>query len=795
MRSRRSPLGRRSPLRRSPRSRSPYRKQQQQPPAEYAKSESEWETDTEPPTDTEEAEGKEPSETRPTEENKENLGIKENGEAPEKKETGDSGDKEAKVDDGDGSHDDVLKLDATAEVDEFSKFLNEFEDELRTEKKAAVPPAAAAAAPAVAAASAGGPAEDTANKAAKRSRPETERKVVDGKRLRKKVKAVKNRELTPSMSPEGGEAYHHRRQSPLRFDSFNRSPIRGSRVGGRSSADRRGPEVRTDRRLEPGRLERRPDERRLDERRTNERRADERRLDERRLDERRLDERRPDEKRPGDRWQEDRSSEGRRRDGGSQPTDRRSQESNVEPKESLEEREARESREYEERLARLSSPERQRLEARKKKFLNKGEVKADKPTKILLKSSNEEPSTGTTRRIEQVAKRRELERLESDEGLSLDISDTMDMFTEEPVKPAKAAPVTDLRVRLHKKMKMKEQQQPPAPPHHQQQELTSQGARERLKRARQTDQPQLGEEEEEEDMLGPVEPSNKRRVVPPGSSATRSEDDGSPSPPPRTRQSSGDTRRVLVVKESSVSVSPTAAEIRILTGSSPRKSGIKESLHLRLGDKLEPEPTGVAKEFEFTEDEILAEMIRQKEKREKRRRKEIRLLLREEKEERKKEGRKKEERKKEEKKKLKKKKKQRRRSGSLEESGGEEKAAAPAGDDPGSDSGEELFKYFEENHQPLTSSGEKRIVSKIRRSSGESGRVSRSSVRSSSPELTLGGRLGKKIKTEKTAKKKQSSLDVAGEESEVDILEKMKKKNARRLQRIKEIEEDRRLHS
>jgi hypothetical protein len=29
----------------------------------------------------------------------------------------------------------------------------------------------------------------------------------------------------------------------------------------------------------------------------------------------------------------------------------------------------------------------------------------------------------------------------------------------------------------------------------------------------------------------------------------------------------------------------------------------------------------------------------------------------------------------------------------------------------------------------------------------------------------------------------------------VDILEKMKKKNARRLQRIKEIEEDRRLHS
>ena len=37
--------------------------------------------------------------------------------------------------DAEASHDDVLKLDATAEMDEFSKFLNEFEDEVLTDKK------------------------------------------------------------------------------------------------------------------------------------------------------------------------------------------------------------------------------------------------------------------------------------------------------------------------------------------------------------------------------------------------------------------------------------------------------------------------------------------------------------------------------------------------------------------------------------------------------------------------------------------------------------------------------------
>ncbi len=75
--------------------------------------------------------------------------------------------------------------------------------------------------------------------------------------------------------------------------------------------------------------------------------------------------------------------------------------------------------------------------------------------------------------------------------------------------------VTDLRVRLHKKMKMKELAEGPvaAAPL----ELVSQSAKERLKRAREPDQVVAPEEE---DILGRVEPSQKRRVVPPGSRST-----------------------------------------------------------------------------------------------------------------------------------------------------------------------------------------------------------------------------------------------------------------------------------
>jgi hypothetical protein len=129
------------------------------------------------------------------------------------------------TEEGDGNQDDILKLDATAEVDEFSRFLNEFEDELRTDKKkidkdvtaASESPANVTTSATVTSAAESG--TSAAAAPAKRPRLETERKVVNGKRMRKKV-----RERTPSMSPEGGRI--ERRQSPLRVSpSFNRYVI------------------------------------------------------------------------------------------------------------------------------------------------------------------------------------------------------------------------------------------------------------------------------------------------------------------------------------------------------------------------------------------------------------------------------------------------------------------------------------------------------------------------------------------------------------------------------------------
>jgi hypothetical protein len=109
-------------------------------------------------------------------------------------------------------------------VDEFSRFLNEFEDELRTDKKKIDKDVTAASSESPAnvttSATVTSAAESGTSAAAapanKRPRLETERKVVNGKRMRKKV-----RERTPSMSPEGGKI--ERRQSPLRVSpSFNR---------------------------------------------------------------------------------------------------------------------------------------------------------------------------------------------------------------------------------------------------------------------------------------------------------------------------------------------------------------------------------------------------------------------------------------------------------------------------------------------------------------------------------------------------------------------------------------------
>ena len=166
--------------------------------------------------------------------------------------------------------DDVLKLDATAEVDEFSKYLDEFADEVLAENK---------------------PAE---KKEEKKPRIQTERKIIDGKKLRKKIK-VKRQEngRTPSLSPDGD--HWRRRRSPARNSPFQRDPNSRGRNNRPSPAGG----------VKKGERNSRPKE---------------------------------------------------------------ETEMNGEQKETKLEREERGRREYEERISKLPTPERERLEARRKKF-------------------------------------------------------------------------------------------------------------------------------------------------------------------------------------------------------------------------------------------------------------------------------------------------------------------------------------------------------------------------------------------------------------------------------------------
>merc|ERR1712029_428195 len=188
-------------------------------------------------------------------------------------------DKKAVDDEGD----DVLKLDATAEEDEFSAFLNEFEDEVLAKK-------------------------EEPKKKVKKERPITEKKVVDGKKLRKKIKPKK-----PTPPPSD-----RRSKSP----KLSRSPGRRYFSPGRGK----------DNRLSPSKRDR-----------------------------------------------EDRASQDRSKRS-SKSKDRSLKDST--PVETAAERAAREQKEYEERISKLSTPERERMEARRKKF----EKKIDTNKKISLKS-------------------------------------------------------------------------------------------------------------------------------------------------------------------------------------------------------------------------------------------------------------------------------------------------------------------------------------------------------------------------------------------------------------------------
>ena len=189
-------------------------------------------------------------------------------------------------------------------------------------------------------------------------------------------------------------------------------------------------------------------------------------------------------------------------------------------------REEREKKEYEERMAKLGTPEREMMEARRKKF----EKKIDVSKKISLKSEKaEEPD------------------------LRLDIRRRIGGFKDNEKQPepeAESPPrkrVTDLRVQLHKKRKAHD------------------GEAEKKKAV---EGAVLVSPEPDEEAFGPVGRSGRRRVVAPGgrikTKVNNSEDesDRSPSPLPklhtRKMKTSGSNislqdglkgRRILVVRK------------------------------------------------------------------------------------------------------------------------------------------------------------------------------------------------------------------------------------------------------
>lgn len=660
----------------------------------------------------------------------------------------------------DASVDDVLKLDATAEVDEFSAFLNEFEDEVLTEKKIKAN-------------------EETA-KTKKKERPVTEKKVVDGKRLRKKVKPVKeiaprqrSRSMTRrrrSLSPRGkGPGW---RRSPGRRYF---SPGRGGRRGS-FSPDKFGKSPNK------GSPSRKPRSSNTPERAGCLLKGKER------------------------------SSKGR----DSKPREK--------TRLSSEEKKSREEEDYKERLSKLPTPEREVMEARRMKFL-KG-VGVDGTKKISLKSSKVEIKS-TKMEIEpknMIETKSAYERVkkqsmaEDEDELNADIGDTLDMFDDEiglnkssakeNSPPQVMKNVTDLRVQLHKKRRAQETKEGVQ---------GDQGGKNPLLRSvSPSESRDRGSDGLEPDDFGPVTCQLRRKVVAPGKPPVSArlkmpggqDSDRSPSPPPskkmrkrRRADTEGEEetglggRRILVVKkEDSREPSP---DINITTAVSPRKV-MKKSLHQRLGDKIQAN--------QFSEEEIYNEMLRQQDKKKAQaEKKELKKLKRDIK--------KKEKNEKKKKKSKKEKKVEEPESDALSDD--DFKALA---DVPAEDSDEELYRFFE-NKSPedkkgrkrnssggkVKSSGEEKSSSRGRRSSGEdklSCRGRRSSGELSGAEKSERGslkeRLGRKLEQPKKKKKLAledlqfdlEKLQGSTDEESLDLLQKMKRKNEKRLRRMREIERD-----
>ena len=429
-----SPLDRRSsPLRR----RSPPPRKSRSPEKPRSPSPSEWETDTEGESEAEEEEEEET-------EKKEEPEVK----AEEKKPVIEKKNEVSHDDEGD----DILKLDATAEEDEFSAFLNEFEDEVLAKKEEKKKP----------------------EKKEKKVRPPTEKKVVDGKKLRKKIKPKKE---TPPPAERRSNSPRLTRSPGRRYFSPNRNG---------------------DRRYSPRRREDRSSQERL------------------------------------------RANKSRERDIKSRERDNKSKEKviskDLKPAETAAERAEREQREYEERIAKLPSPERERMEARRKKF----DKKIDTNKKISLKSdkTEDEVKFDVRKRINRA---------------SADPDKDDDRRSRSPVRKN----VTDLRVALHKKRKAQEGDNDVG----QKGKKANLNSNHPLMRSDSLSPVDKGMDDLDEEDFGPVKKSN-RMVVPPKKSKSRNseeESDRSPSPPvklsTKKRKSSGDisdslkNRRILVVRK------------------------------------------------------------------------------------------------------------------------------------------------------------------------------------------------------------------------------------------------------
>lgn len=690
----------RSPLHPRIRSRSPLPARSPTP--------SEWETDTE--TENEEEVNKD--------------SVKKEKEEIEKSSSEIS--KPKKEDDPDASVDDVLKLDATEEVDEFSAFLDEFEDKVLAEKQANV--------------------SKQINKI-KKQRPHTEKKTVDGKRLRKKIKPSK---LT-SPRPNSSKTPEMRRSvSPTRINSYKYA-------SGRSPAGRHYFSPSRDRAyISPRRRKRTsslsPDSKKLSTRTKSS----------------------PvgrNSKSPGSR--------------SIKSKERGSKLKDVKPVETDAEKEEREKKEYEERLQKLPSPDRHVLEARRKKFESKGEINIAESKKISLKS--EKKSLKMNDDI-------------SEDELNADIGDTLDMFDDQSFNKGGKSNVTDLRVQLHKKRQGVDRSS----------DLVK--GEERTTRPSTSPVSALTAEGLDDDDLGTVSQLGRRKVVPPGKAVGKrflknDESDKSPSPPPkkmiRKIRKSGDNtdnsgglsvssgRRILVVRKD-ISREASPQDIKITKSTSPTKE-IKKSLHLRLGEKID--------QNQFTEDEIYAEMLRRQKdkKRYKKLKKEAKELKKLERLER-----------------MKGKKKSRK---SKKASASSEDEDSLKDGSPGADSSEELFRYFEEQDNSHSerkvrnrnSSGKKETIysgrsvdettlTKSNRHSvnvddGEDGKIGRVKSRLGKRVSSSQDRLGRPLEKSAHIEVDQIRYDLeqfqaSKEEENLDIMEKMKRKNEKRLRRMREIEQD-----